>query len=102
MEGGLKISYEKSKWWVAADARFVAKQNRVATSFGEVETPGFNIFNTRMGVKPFKGMILGLTVENILDTEYVEFLNWSFNKLIGEGLVREPGRNISLYFKYSL
>ena len=100
MEGGLKLSFEKPKWWVSADARFVAKQTRVAESFGEVETPGFSLFNARFGLKPVKGLILGFTVENILDTEYVEFLNWSFNKLIGEGLVREPGRNISLYGRY--
>jgi len=100
LEGGVKITYERKRWWATVDGRFVSAQNRVAESFGEVETPGFSLFNARLGVKPVKGMIIGLTVENILDRDYVEFLNWSFNKLIGEGLVREPGRNISIYAKY--
>jgi iron complex outermembrane receptor protein len=101
MEGSVRLSYEKPIWWVAAEGRFVAGQNRVATSFGEVETPGFSLFNLRAGVKPLKGLVLALTVENIFDIDYVEFLNWSFNKLIADGLVKEPGRNISVYLKYS-
>lgn len=101
MEGSLRLSYDKTIWWLAAEGRFVASQNRVATSFGEVATPGFSLFNFRAGVKPFKGMIVAFTVENIFDTDYVEFLNWSFNKLIADGLVKEPGRNISFYVKYS-
>jgi len=101
MEASLKVSYEREIWWLGFDSRFVAAQNRVAQSFGENETPAFNLLNFRAGVKPFKGLVLGMTVDNILDTDYVEFLNWSFNPLIGEGLVKEPGRNISVYAKYS-
>lgn len=101
MEGGVALSYERSKWWTSLNGRFVGPQNRVAESFGEVKTEGFNLFDFRIGVKPVKGMVLGLTVNNILDTDYVEFLNWSFNKLIGDGLVLEPGRNTSLYLRYS-
>jgi iron complex outermembrane receptor protein len=101
MEGSLNLSYQKPGWWLGAEARFVAAQNRVAPSFGEISTPGFTLFHLRAGIKPVKGLILALTAENLLDTDYVEFLNWSFNSLIGDGLVREPGRNISLYLKYS-
>ena len=101
MEAGLDLRYEMNRWWASVNGRFVAHQNRVAPSFGEVETPGFNLFNARIGIKPIKGLIVGLTVENLLDRDYVEFLNWSFNPLIGEGLVLEPGRNISFYARYS-
>lgn len=101
MEGSLRLSFERKLWWIGAEGRFVASQNRVAASFGEVETPGFSLFNVRAGVKPIKGMVLAVTAENILDKDYVEFLNWSYNKLIADGLVREPGRNISVYLKYS-
>ena len=101
MEASLDVKYERKRWWASATGRFVSAQNRVAASFGEQESEGFQLYHIRMGVKPVKGLLIGLTIENLLDKNYVEFLNWSFNSLIGDGLIYEPGRNISLYARYS-
>jgi iron complex outermembrane receptor protein len=101
METGLSLHYERKKWWSSLQGRFVAAQRRTAESFGEIETEAFNLFDFRAGLKPFKNMIIGASVQNILNTNYVEFLNWSFNPLLGDGLVLEPGRNISFYVKYN-
>lgn len=101
METGFMLKYEKPVWWASFQGRYVFEQNRTATSFGEVSSADFLLFHFRAGVKPVKGLFIGLAMENILNEDYVEFLNWSYDVSFGEGLIAEPGRNLSLFLKYS-
>jgi iron complex outermembrane receptor protein len=88
--------------WGSADfrGRFAAKQDRVAASFGENSTPGFEVFDIRLGAKPLKGLTTGFAVLNIFDNNYYEHLNRGLLNLPEQGPIYEPGRNITLYLKY--
>jgi len=101
METGLMIKYERPVWWVNLQGRYVFEQNRTAASFGEVPSEDFLLFHFRAGVKPLKGLFVGIALENILNEQYVEFLNWSYDSSFGQGIIAEPGRNLSIFLKYS-
>ncbi|HRQ28773.1 MAG TPA: TonB-dependent receptor [Saprospiraceae bacterium] len=101
METGLLIKYEKPVWWASVQGRYVFEQNRTAVSFGEIPSEDFLLIHLRAGVKPFKGLFIGLALENMFNEDYVEFLNWSYDASVGQGVIAEPGRNLSIFLKYS-
>lgn len=100
METGFMLKFEKPAWWASVQGRYVFGQNRTAESFGEIPTSDFLLFHFRAGVKPLKGLFIGLAMENILNENYVEFLNWSYDASFEEGLIAEQGRNLSIFVKY--
>lgn len=96
------LNFSREKYWLGLNTRLVSKQARVSDAFAETETPGFTTVNFDFGVIPYKGFKIGGAVENIFDEYYYEHLNYSFknsNQLLGK--IYEPGRNVSLYVKYS-
>lgn len=98
----LGLNYEKDKYFLALKSRIVAKQTRVSESFMEDESPGFSTLDFRAGYKPIQGLSVGVAVLNIFDTTYYEHLNYSYkNSNILSGKIYEPGRNFTVYIKYS-
>ncbi len=68
-----------------------AKQDRVATSLGEVRSAGWSILNVRSYWQVREGFLLTAGVENLFDRNYREHLDLR----TGRG-VFQPGRNAYL------
>ena len=97
-----EAKYEKNWYWISVNSRFVATQDRISTSFMENRTPGFGVFDARIGFEPIKGFTIGAAVLNIFDKYYYEHLNFSYNNAdMLSGKIYEPGRNFTTYLKYS-
>jgi iron complex outermembrane receptor protein len=99
------LKYEKSRYWAEIRSFIAAKQDRLATSFGEtVPTPGYNTMDLKLGFRPIEGLSIGLAVSNIFDTAYYNHLTFKYAntlpELVGKNIL-DPGRNFSLYGKYS-
>ena len=97
-----KFGFEKEKFWVNANYTLTAKQDNIAPSFGEQETPSYEILDLRLGVIPFKNLTLGVAALNILDKTYSNHLNFAFNNQADFGTVpiNDPGRNLSAFVQY--
>lgn len=97
----LSASFENENYWFSLSSRIVAKQNRVADSFMEQETPSFETFDFRAGIEPFRNLTIGIAVLNIFDKTYYEHLNYSYNNSSTlSGRIYESGRNLTTYLKY--
>ncbi len=93
--------YEKDSYWFKLNAHFVARQNRVSTSFMEQESPSYALFDFSTGFKPTKNLSIGASVLNIFDKAYYNHLNFSYkNSNTLSGKIYEPGRNFTFYAKY--
>ena len=97
------MHYERDRWWAQAGYILTSRQDRIAPSFGETPTPGYELLDFRMGCEVFRGMRLGAAVLNMLDTYYYDHLNFSFTNQEGFGQQRipDPGRNFSVFAQYS-
>lgn len=101
LEATLGVRYERESWWADVRGRFVDNQDRISTIFNETTTPGFSVFDFRAGVEPLKGVSLGAAVQNIFNRQYREHLNRAYRNLPTQGVIYEPGRNFTLFAKYS-
>lgn len=98
----LGLKFEEHNYFFALSSRLVAKQNRVSTSFIEEESPSFITVDFRVGYEPIKGLSIGTAVLNIFDEAYYEHLNYSYKSSnILSGKIYEPGRNFTVFVKYS-
>jgi iron complex outermembrane receptor protein len=98
-----ELKYEKPKYWLSLRSEIVDNQNDFAPSFAETATPGYEVFDLRIGYKPIKNVTFGGAVLNIFDEGYYSHLNFSFkNADINNGYrIHEPGRNFSVFAKYN-
>ena len=98
-----ELKFEKTKYWLSLRTEIVADQNDFAPSFAETATPGYEVFDFRIGYKPLKNVTLGGTILNIFDEGYYSHLNFSFkNADFNNGYrIHEPGRNFSFFAKYN-
>lgn len=98
----LTLNYDKEKYWFNLNSRLVDNQDRIATSFGEEQTPGFATFDFSAGYKISNGFTIGGAVLNIFDKAYYEHLNFSYqNSNLLSGRIFEPGRNFTIYINYN-
>lgn len=100
-EGFAGLRYERKKLWLDARARFAGAQNRVSETFGESSTPGFSVYDFRAGFEPLKGLNFGFAVLNVLDRQFREHLNRAYRNMPEQSIIFEPGRNLTLFLKYS-
>ena len=98
-----ELKFEKTKYWLSLRTEIVADQNDFAPSFAETATPGYEVFDFRIGYKPLKNVTLGGAILNIFDEGYYSHLNFSFkNADFNNGYrIHEPGRNFSFFAKYN-
>jgi iron complex outermembrane receptor protein len=94
------VNYDSRLWMADLRGRYSAPQDRIAESFGEASTPEFFVFDIRAGIRPFKGLSLGAAVLNVFDVNYYEHLNRGYRNTVEQGLIYEPGRNVTFYLKY--
>ncbi len=101
LEGKLTLRYFNvtHRFWGEIDSRVVADQNRISTTFGETETPGFSVFNLRTGVYLGNHLELSAFVNNLFDKNYYEHLSRKFKNMPESYLLYEPGRNFVFQLK---
>ena len=98
----LGLKFEESNYFFALNSRMVAKQDRVSDSFMEDESPAFTTVDFRAGYEPVVGLSIGAAVLNMFDEAYYEHLNYSYaNSSTLSGKIYEPGRNFTVFVKYS-
>ncbi|MFO0812300.1 MAG: TonB-dependent receptor [Gemmatales bacterium] len=87
---GIRIheTSDQPRWTVDLGARIVVSQNRVATSLGEIPTPGFTVYNVRGNWRINDTWAISGGIENVFDRFYREHLDI----ITGAG-VYQPGRN---------
>jgi len=90
----LRLEPVGGRYYVEGSSHTAAKQDRVATSRGEVATPGYTTFDVRAGVRPWRALELRGGVLNVTDKFYVNHLN-AKNPFTGMQLP-EPGRVVFL------
>ncbi|WP_291866421.1 TonB-dependent receptor [Maribacter sp.] len=97
-----KLGFEKEKFWVNLQYALTSKQDNISASFGEVETPGYDVLDIRLGVVPIKNLTLGLAAINVFDETYYNHLNFSFKNQadFGKTAINDPGRNLSAFVQY--
>ena len=88
---GLHLSGRDNLWGVDFNARVVSNQDRIATTLGEIETPGFTTYDVRSFWQLTNRLLLYAGVENISDKFYREHLDYRS----GLGVTR---RGVSGYF----
>lgn len=96
------MGVDKEKYWAKAQYNVVSTQKDIAPSFGETETEGYQTFDIKLGVKPFKNFTLGVACLNVFDENYINHLNFSYKNQADLPMVRihEPGRNFTAFLQY--
>ena len=98
----ISMGVDKEKYWAKAQYNVVSTQKDIAPSFGETETEGYQTFDIKLGVKPFKNFTLGVACLNVFDENYINHLNFSYKNQADLPMVRihEPGRNFTAFLQY--
>lgn len=98
----LKLSYEKGKVWASVQYTLTAKQSKIASSYDEIATQGYEVMDLKVGYKPINNLSVGASVLNLLDQYYNNHLAFAFNNQAGFGRtpITEPGRNFTLFLNY--
>ena len=91
-EVGVRLHLLDSRLWIDLASRFADRQDRVATSRFEQETPGWAIYKLSAGFELPNGFELTAAVDNLTDRAYAEHLN-SPNPFTRER-ISEMGRNV--------
>jgi len=75
--------------------RYAAKQDRIATSYGETETPAFTVVDAKLSWQVKAALLATAGVQNVFDTAYYEHLARSV-KSTSARPIYSPGRNFYL------
>jgi len=89
------LRYQFKSMQLQLEQNISAAQNRINSNFGEQATPAWSVFNVRWAYGWQTGasvLQLSVGVENILDKNYREHLNW--------GGIPQPGRNLMVGVNY--
>ena len=85
-------NFLKNKLHPELSFRHVWKQNRIASSFGETETPAFNLIDLSINYEINKHLQCNASINNLLDEMYYEHLSRSVKG--GQTAINAPGRNM--------
>ena len=88
----LQANYFNGKLKPEIAFRYVAQQNRISTSFGETETPSFNLLDLKVEYQVIKTLNAAVGVKNLFNTTYYEHLTRSVRST--PNAIMAPGRNI--------
>jgi iron complex outermembrane receptor protein len=100
LTGIFSFKYEKKKYWAEFKGRLVADQDRIAESFNENETPGFNVFDLMAGYSPVKNIDINFALKNMFNANYYEHLSRSYINQSETGMFYEPGRSFRVGLKF--
>jgi iron complex outermembrane receptor protein len=88
----LSGTYLNSTLAPAVYLRYVLKQDRISSEFGETETPSFWLTDIDLSYTPVKWMKVSAGIRNLFDIAYYEHLNRSVRGTANP--INNPGRNI--------
>lgn len=91
-------SFLSNKLKPGVSIRWVAKQSRVSTEFGEAETQGFTLLDLNLGYNVLANLIFEIAIENLLNENYYEHLSRAV-RASGTPLW-SPGRNLRINASY--
>ncbi len=97
-EVGVRFHTLGQRLWIDLATRFADRQDRVAASRFEQETPGYTVYNLAIGLEIAGGWSLNAAVENLSDHAYADHLN-SPNPFTRMRIL-EIGRNARVGFTY--
>jgi iron complex outermembrane receptor protein len=92
-------SFYDNKLTPSLSFRKVSDQNRVATSFGELNTPGFEVLDAAIEYQATKSLTLQAEVTNIFSENYYEHLSRSVSASVSP--LFSIGRNLSTRLIYN-
>lgn len=92
-------SFYDNKLTPSLSFRKVSDQNRVATSFGELNTPGFEVLDAAIEYQATKSLTLQAEVTNIFNENYYEHLSRSVSASVSP--LFAVGRNLSTRLIYT-
>jgi iron complex outermembrane receptor protein len=97
------LGFEKEKFWASLDYTLTSRQDEIAASFREQETPSYEVLDLRFGFKPVKDVNIGLAVLNVFNETYNNHLNFSFVNQADFARVpiNDAGRNFSIFVQYT-
>lgn len=95
----LRGSFNENKLVPSLSFRKVGEQNRVATSFGEVNTPGFEVLDAAIEYHISNAVTLQAEVTNIFNENYYEHLSRAVSASVSP--LFSPGRNLSTRLIFS-
>lgn len=91
--GRLALRYEPGRWYVEAEGRAAARQDRVDADLGESPTPAWETLDLRAGLELGRVRLVA-GVDNLFDRAYVRSLSYQRDPFrVGVG-VPEPGRTL--------
>jgi len=90
-DGSISYLFRNGQFEPAFSIRAVSRQNRVVESFGETETPGFLLLNSRITAHPWSNVALSAGINNIADVTYYEHLSCSVQG--SSAPIYNPGRS---------
>lgn len=101
LNGRTQLTYEKSGWMGAIEGVYYADQGDVAGYNNELKTKGYMLLNLRGKYEPLHGLVVGLGIENVLDSKHFNHLGGYQLHNRNNGRVAMPGRNIYATLSYS-
>ncbi len=101
LNGRTQLTYEYSEWMGAIEGVYYADQGDVAGYNNELKTKGYMLLNLRGKYEPVHGLVVGVGIENVLDTKHFNHLGGYQLHNRANGRVAMPGRNIYATLGYS-
>jgi iron complex outermembrane receptor protein len=102
LNGRTQLTFEKADWMAAVEGVFYADQGDVAGYNEEQKTKGYMLMNLRGKYEPFSsGVVIGLGIENVLDSKHYDHLGGYQNHNREKGRVAMQGRNIYATLSYN-
>lgn len=98
----LRAEYDAEVFWGGISYNITSKQSKIARSFGEQETRGYEVMDLKAGLHVSKKLDLGIGVLNVFDEYYNNHLSFSFSNQenFQRSPIPEPGRNFTFFLNY--
>jgi iron complex outermembrane receptor protein len=105
LNGRTQLTYEQGGWMGAIEGVFYADQGDVIgyrDGIGnEQKTKGYMLLNLRGKYEPYKGVVIGTGIENVIGSKHFDHLGGYQNHDRTQGRVAMPGRNIYATLSYN-
>jgi iron complex outermembrane receptor protein len=94
------LRYARGSMFAEFGAVAVNRQSLVDTDLSEFPTAGYAVLNVKLGFT-YRKLSASLTVDNMLDRFYYEYLSYYRDPFAAGSKVPEPGRNVFAQLRYA-
>jgi iron complex outermembrane receptor protein len=95
------LKYTMKQFSATFNTRIAARQDRVAKSFNEATSDGFQVFNLYLSYSPWEFLDFNVSVTNIFDENYAEHLNRPYKSMSTKSFYFEPGRSFNFSCRFN-